>query len=522
MNQSCPSSPGLVSKAYSPDYAKDHILTPPVSPLPRINGATVFGARPGNPFHFRIAASGQKPLSFFAPQLPKGIHLDQKTGVLSGVMDAPDKFSIKVCVSNVLGQSEKIIRIVIGEDLALTPPMGWNSWYCLSESVSQRNISEVAEAFIKTGLAEHGWNYVNIDDCWQGIRGGDHHAIQGNHRFPDMKQMCDDVHALGLKVGIYSTPWISSYAGFIGGSSDTSTGIDEQFTLPPEMRNQQDQLYGRYPSFLDLKLDRVGQYWLCDADAKQWANWGIDFVKYDWKPNDIPTTQRIYEGLRHCGRDIVLSLSNEAPIENAQALSCLANLWRTTWDIQEDWRSVEKIAFSQERWQSYQRPGHWNDMDMLQIGMIGQPNNKNTSFHRTSLTPDEQYSQFSMWSLLSAPLLLSSDLTQIDHFTLSLLTNDEVIEVNQDPLGLPAKKISGKEIWVKPLEDGSLAVGIFNRGDDSEDITVSLSELGLSGNLMVRDLWRQVDLGRHDQFFTLSVSSHGVRLVRVFDEHASI
>lgn len=507
----------VTSEGDRPDnYARDQILTPPFSPMPRINGAKVFGARPNAPFLFHIAASGKKPLAFEAVGLPPGLQLNTN-GSLVGSVKTPCDYHVKLTVKNRIGIAHGELLIKIGENICLTPPMGWNSWYCWSESVSQEHICAMADAFVKSGLADHGWTYVNIDDCWQGQRGGKYLALQGNERFPDMQKMCDYVHGLGLKVGIYSTPWMGSYAGFPGGSCFNMAGDYSAAALPPDQRPQPAQLFGRYPGSINKGLNKVGTCWFCDADARQWGEWGIDYVKYDWHPNDIPTTRRLAEGLRKAGRDIVVSLSNAATFDDAKELSALANLWRTTGDINESWESINRIGFSQDKWQSFTRPGHWNDPDMLQVGMIGNANAANHSAHRTSLTPDEQYAQVSLWSLLSAPLLLSCDLTQMDMFTFNLLSNDEVIEVDQDPKGSVARRLPGAdEVWVKNLQDGTLVVGLFNRGDKERVISANWSALGLTGQYRVRDLWRQKDAGQFTGRFSSSVRPHGVRLIRIF------
>ena len=501
------------------DYAGDRILTPPVKPAPRINGAGIFGARPGSPFLFRVAASGEKPLTFFASGLPKGLQINKTNGVITGSVISPGEHRVKLMVKNRKGTAHGELRIVIGETIVLTPPMGWNSWYCWSESVSQEHICAMADAFNASGLAEHGWTYVNIDDCWQGARGGKFNALQGNERFPDMLKLCDYVHRLGLKVGIYSTPWIGSYAGFPGGSCSNAAGDYLADALPLEERPQPAQLFGHYPGSIKKGLNGVGPFWFCDADARQWGEWGFDYVKYDWHPNDLPTTRRLATGLRAAGRDIVLSLSNAAEFDSILALSPLASSWRTTGDIHESWESINRIGFSQDKWQPLTRPGHWNDPDMLQVGMIGQPNAANHSAHRTGLTPDEQYTQVSLWCLLSAPLLVSCDLRQMDAFTFNLLANDEVIAVDQDSKGAAARKLPGDhEVWAKTMADGSLAVGLFNRGDTAKLVSVDWSALGLSGPHGVRDLWRQKDLGHFTREFSTNVQPHGVVLIRIFTD----
>ncbi len=493
------------------------IRTPKISPQPRINGAKIVGARPGHPFLFKVAASGQKPLDYEARDLPGGLAIDRQTGIISGSVHEPGLFTVKLTVKNQLGVANRELRIKIGDSICLTPPMGWNSWYCHSELISEEAIRETAQAIIAKGLAEHGWTYVNIDDCWQGLRGGPHHAIQPNNRFTDMKGMCDFLHSLGLKAGIYSTPWQGTYAGFIGGSAPNERGDYSGYFLPAAERLQEYQVFGRYPGSLDRKLNHVG-HWFFEQDAIQWAEWGFDYVKVDWMPNDIPTTQRIHTALQKCGRDIILSLSNTAPFENVSGLSQYAHCWRTTGDIRDTWDSISGIGFSQEPWQTFTSPGHWNDPDMLQVGKIGIPNQKNTTFNPTHLTAQEQYSQISLWCLLSAPLLISCDIASLDDFTLALLTNDEVIEVNQDPAGHRARRVAHdgeREIWTKPLEDGSQVIGLFNTCEHAHETKVTWAELGLSGAQRVRDLWRQKDMGTENQALSTYLAPHDVMLIKI-------
>ncbi len=502
------------ARAWTEDRSS-FILTPTPGPAPRINGATVVGGTPGKPFLFRIPTTGTRPIEFRAKGLPEGIVLDRETGILRGTVPAEGTYKVTVHAHNQDGEDERELRIVSGDTLALTPPMGWNSWYCWSESISAEKVRNAAQALVSQGLADHGWTYVNIDDCWQGERGGPLNAIQGNARFEDIKGLCEAVHREGLKVGIYSTPWIGSYAGFVGGSSMSANGRSPELHVAPEDRSQPAQVYGRYPNFHNLNLDRVGEYWLCDEDAKQWSDWGIDFVKYDWKPNDVPTSRRLEEGLRRSGRDMILSLSNDTPFGNAVGISKMANLWRTGGDIHDDWASILRNGFDKTQWIPFAGPGHWNDPDMLQVGMAGVPNNYVRTLKPSRLTPDEQYSHVSLWSLLSAPLLISCDVESMDAFTLNLLTNDEVIAVNQDALGKSAAPVGGnKEIWLKELEDGSYALGVFNLEGGKRRIEVTWDQLGLPAGLwQVRDLWRQKELGEERSGFSTEVESHGVTLV---------
>jgi len=509
----------LISAAASAgESMKAFILTPPVATCPRINGAKIFGVRPGSPFFFLIPVSGSRPMNIRAENLPDGLTLNSENGVISGNILSLEKktYQVRIQASNAIGKADRDLRIVVGDTICLTPPMGWNSWYGCSEGVSAEQVKQVADAFVTSGLREHGWSFINIDDCWQGPRDPKTKALTGNERFPEMKEMCDYVHSLGLKIGIYSSPWTGTYAGFRGGSSDNEDGSDPK-CLPLEKRLQPNQIYGRYPGFKSFNAGHVGKYWFFDRDVKEMAKWGIDYIKVDWKPNDVPTATRMSKDLLDSGRDIILSLSNAAPIQDAPGLSKVSNLWRTGGDIHDSWKSISR-CFDSLAWNEFQRPGHWNDMDMLQVGMRGIPNRFNSEPKMTGLTPDEQYTQMSMWCLQSNPLLLSCYVHLLDEFTLSLLTNDEVIEVNQDPLGNVALRTSQNghvEVWSKKLEDGSFAVGLFNRSDAATDLTVKWVEMGIEGKRNVRDLWRQKDLGTFTDSFTTQVNAHGVVLVKI-------
>ena len=226
----------------------------------------------------------------------------------------------------------------------------------------------------------------------------------------------------------------------------------------------------------------------------------------------------MHDALENCGRDIVYSISNKAPYADAPLWMNLCNCWRTTSDIRDNWESVSSIGFAHDRWLPFTGPGHWADPDMLVVGMVGW----STKLHPTNLTPDEQYTHISLWSLLAAPLLIGCDLAQLDDFTLSLLTNDEVLEVNQDPLGLQAAPVwhnGDKEvIYMKHLEDGSVAVGLFNRGEKAAKMKFSLELLGLRDKQTVRDLWRQTDVAtlKGNETFSTEVAPHGAALLRVY------
>lgn len=461
-------------------------LTPAIPAAPRFNSPSVHGARVGSPVLFRLPVSGERSMRFSARDLPEGLSLDADKGIISGRTMKAGTFAVDVTATNRHGEASGNFILEIGSRLALTPPMGWNSWNCWRHKTTQDLVLRGARAMVNTGLADHGWQYINIDDMWQSDRrGGFHNGIVPNENFPDMMGMCDEIHSLGLKAGIYSTPWGTTYGGKIGSYSNH-----------PEGRH-----------------DGTGhcKYSFVKNDVEDWSDWGFDYLKYDWNPIDISHVREMSEALRDCGRDIVFSLSNGASFNLLQDYVKYANCWRTTGDVIDTWSSVAQTGFALDAWAPWAGPGHWNDADMMVLGWVswGDP-----EIRDWRLTPDEQYTHMSLWCLLSSPLLLGNDLERLDDFTLGLLTNDEIIAVNQDPLGLQARLVfrdsGGGEVWAKPMADGSYAVGLFNRSEETRKVNVRRYALKLEGQWKIRDLWRQQDVGNFDEAYTAEIPSHGV------------
>lgn len=492
--------------------SEKYILTPPVSAKPRINSAGLFGATPGNPFFYTIAATGQKPISFSATNLPKGLSLDTQTGIITGNVNQRGTYKTVLKAKNALGTATKELNIQIGDTIALTPPIGWNGWNSWADQIDKEKVIASADAMVKTGLKDHGWTYINIDDAWQGKRGGPHDALQPNGKFPDIKGMFDYIHSLGLKVGLYSTPYISSYAGYVGASSDFEKGGETHESIIVNRRS----------------FNRIAKNRFEEADAKQMAEWGVDFLKYDWRI-DVNSSERMQKALQQSGRDVVFSLSNNASFEKVTDWVRTSNMYRTGPDIKDSWTSLYLTSFSLDKWSPYTGHGHWADPDMMIVGKVS----IGPVMHDTRLTPDEQYSHVSIFSLLAAPLLIGCPIEQLDAFTLNLLSNDEVIEINQDPLGKAARLIlneNGIEVWQKPLEDGSYAIGLFNTADFGKTpqsyfnwgtekpkaYTLDFDKIGLKGKYRFRDVWRQKDLGSFTQSFKTEIRHHGVVLLRVF------
>lgn len=486
---------GTIPETFQRITEMEFIQTPAASKSPEINAPYIYAARPANPVLITLPISGTRPMKINAGDLPSGLQLDKETGQIHGSVVTAGNYEIQVSAENQFGKDSRKVTLNIGENISPTPPMGWNSWNAFGSNISQNKIKAVADALVKSGLINYGYTYVNIDDGWQGERGGKYNAIMPNEKFPDMKALVDYIHSLGLKAGIYSSPWVWTYAGFPGGSADTQDGK------------------------INTKEKRHGEFSFEQQDVKQYAEWGFDYIKYDWNPNDIESTTRMANALRNSGRDIVFSISNAAPFELASEWVKLTNVWRTTFDIHDSWYSLTSIGFSQNPWQPYAGPGHWNDPDMLIVGKLGWGN----SLHKTRLSPNEQYLHISLWSILAAPMLIGCDMVSIDPFTLNLLANREVIEINQDPAGIQGRRIfSDKtkqiEIWSRPLADGSLAVGLFNLSDKNQKISVSWKDLNIKGKHTVRNLWLQTNIGSFESAFSSQVSDHGVVFIKINKE----
>lgn len=472
--------------AYVPPAGQmPRIAAPTTSPQPAIHGARVTGAIPGRPFLFRIPATGQPPLQFSAKELPAGLALDPATGIISGKIERAGESVVQLTVRGPGGSARSELRIVAGNDaLARTPPMGWNSWNVWGPAVDADKVLQAAEWLERSGLAAHGFQYIVIDDAWSGQRGPDGHIIP-NEKFPDMRALADAVHARGLKLGIYSSPGPKTCEEFAGS-------------------------------------------WQHEAqDAATYAAWGVDFLKYDWcsyeelvgSERTLADLQKPYlvmrDALARVDRDIVYALCQYGYGDVWQwGADVGGNLWRSSGDLLDQWANLESVGFRQAGRERWTRPGEWNDTDMLVVGTLGWGPNLRPS----RLTPNEQVLHLSLWALQAAPLFIGADLSKLDAFTLSLLSNDEVIAVDQDPLGHAAGRVwsdARREIWARPLTDGTMAVGLFNRGLHPAQVTVKWAQLGLQGRQPVRDLWQRKDLDAAQDEFTATVPRHGAVLLKV-------
>lgn len=478
-----------------PETEKPVILTPPPPHKPHINGPKVYGVHPGSPFLYRIPCTGDRPMDFRAENLPAGLALDSQSGIITGTVPAASTNHVTLIAHNSHGEARSEFCIIAGNTLALTPPMGWNSWYIHYNRVSETVMRQAADQMIATGMADYGYQYVNIDDCWMKEHGDAPYrdadgAVLPNAKFPDMKGLADYIHSKGLKAGLYTSPGPWTCGGYTGAWQHEAT------------------------------------------DAQKFAEWGFDFLKYDWCSygsvaggKTLADLQKPYQlmwgDLQKLNRDIVFNLCQYGMGEVWKWGGEVGNSWRTTGDLGLERNSrlpgFYSIGFSNARHAEYAHPGAWNDPDYILIGWVGDAHGMGKG-KKTTLTPNEQYSYMSMWSLMAAPLIFSGDMAKLDAFTLNVLCNAEVIAVDQDPLGHQGKilrKTENEFVLVKDLEDGSKAVGLFNLGEQPAELTLSWSDLGVSGKQHVRDLWRQKDLGKFGKEFHATVQRHGVALVKI-------
>ena len=354
--------------------------------------------------------------------------------------------------------------------LARTPPMGWNSWNHFRAKIDDKTIREVADALVSSGMKDAGYVYLNIDDGWQGKRDANG-VLQPNERFPDMKALADYVHSKGLKLGIYSSPGPRTCAQFEG-----SYGHEQ-------------------------------------LDAKTWAAWGIDYLKYDWcsarrviKAEDMRAAyQKMGEALRATGRPIVYALCQYGEQNVGEwGPKVGGNVWRTTGDIRDTWQSMAQIGFSQNGQEKYAGPGRWNDPDMLEVGNGG-------------MTTEEYRTHMTLWSMLASPLLAGNDVRQMTPEIHEILTKRDVVAVSQDKLGKQGYRVAQQgdtEVWVKPLAGGAHAIALFNKGGEAAKVTADLAAAGLKGKVRLRDLWKGSDAGTAQGQYSVDVPSHGAVLLR--------
>ena len=491
---------------------KDNLFEIEVAPAkpfdqgtPHINGPEIYGASPGRDFLYSMPVRGARPLKFsWFGNIPAGLKLDSETGFITGQATSEGRYQVTLNVENAAGRANKPFEIVIATDqLCLTPLLGWTSWNAFSHVVSEQKVRKTAEKLVDTGLAARGYSYINIDSAWQGQRLKNNQPIPPNENFPDMAGLVSYIHRLGLKAGIYSTPMVHAWGHY-----------PDRIVLPGETG------YPLNPEYFQGYFGGCGSEHYEHIDAAQWAEWKFDYVKYDWPVCDPYHTELMAKELRNTGRDFVLSLTTGCDILHIEAYKKYANMCRSNIDTADTWETILANAFPPEHWEKCTGPGTWFDMDMLALGVMTIASGPKPVPAPNRLSRNEMITHMSLWALFPSPLQISCDLEKLDDFTMSLLANEELLDINQDKLGRCAVCVahnhddegnSETRVYKRELADGSYAAAFINLGNEAAEITFERTGRKFED---VRDVWALKDLDSAKDRIALGVPAHGTRVIR--------
>lgn len=459
---------------------------------PVFHGATITGNYPGTDFLFTVPATGERPITFFSKDLPKGLNLEATTGIIKGKVTEPGEYRVKIIAANAKGRAEEELKIMIGDKLCLTPPMGWNSWNVFTNTLDEKLVMEMADAMVSNGMRDLGYQYINMDDYWHApSRDADGRPLPDPQKFPHgIRWLADYVHSRGLKLGIYSDAGTKTCGKCFGGFQHE------------------------------------------EIDAKTYAEWGIDLLKYDFcfvplkKKEALSRYQKMGDALKGSGRSIVYSICNWGffkPWKWGESVG--GNYWRTTPDIRDTWKatpiwygSFMSILKKQTNLYKYAGPGHWNDPDMMIVGNYGKGKATGNGGHSTGLTDTEYQTHMSLWCMLTAPLLSSNDLRSMNEATKNILLNPEIIAISQDELGEQARRVAKSgSIWVyrKNLKDGSVAIALFNKSKKERKFDWKTTQPYLKGTYTACDVWQHTESEPLKNTLKLTLKPHETMVLRL-------
>lgn len=463
----------------------------PFSGSPKINIASLFGASPNKDVILRIPVTGERPISYEAKGLPEGLSLNG--GIITGRAIKEGDYEVTLVAKNALGTCEKKVTFEIYEGrVLLTPLLGFTTWSAFLDRVTQKYYVDTAKALVRHGISEYGYSYVNLDSGWQYNYGGKFDAIQPNPKFPDIKAMVDEVHSLGLKCGIYSTPMLTAW------------GCPEEYeSIPGCTQGEPDE------RFTDMN-GGIGVIHKEKNNVLQWADWGFDYLKYDWFPTDPVNAELMRQELLSAERDFGFCVT-------VNALSCYNSYWskycnsyRRNVDAQGFWENLLEIYESYNGNENNINKGHFFDLDMLDIG------NSAYSTKPNFMNDDEAVVAYSMRAFLNSPIQISENfIEEINETYLSIYCNEEIIAINQDAKFAPSicvyrRDLNGSKlhIYEKELSDGSFAYALFNLGENDEQTGVSFDT-----KASIRDVWAKEDIASCE-FFALDMPKHTVRILK--------
>ncbi len=471
----------------------------PFSGTPKINLPSAYGASPNKPIILRIPVTGERPIEYFAHDLPEGLSLDG--GIITGKVAREGNYTVTLRAKNALGEDSRTLTIEIHEGaVLLTPLLGFTSWNAFGFEVSARDMEWTAKRMLELGLAEYGYSYINTDSGWQGEYGGEFDAIMPNEKFPDMKGMCQRLHEMGFKCGIYSTPMLNAF-----GCAMTHV------PLPPGCtRGEPD------PRFADER-GGIGTV-RCERNcALQWEAWGFDYLKYDWRPSDPYNAELMRRELVGLSRDFGFCVTVKARPEYHTYWERYCNSYRCSTDSVGNFKNLLEIYSSYFDFIEYTNKGHYYDLDMLDTGKCSLFEKLGfTEEEGFGYTEDEELVLYSMRAFLNSPIQLSCILDELSDFEMAMYCNEEIIAINQDCEYAPSVPImliegEGRKLHAfrKRLEGGEYAIAVFNLGECREDVKIYLDSVA-----SVRDVWAKREMGDM-KLVRLDMPRHTVRIFRV-------
>ena len=465
----------------------------PFEGSPRINLCDVFGASPGKPIILRIPVTGKRPITYGAENLPDGLVLEN--GIITGKINLEGKYAVTLTAENTLGKTKKQVTFEIYPGkILLSPLMGFTSWNAYGVNVSQEKMLASAKKMVKLGISEYGYSYVNTDSGWQGQYGGEFDAVQPNKKFPDIKGMCDEIHAMGLKCGIYSSPMKVCWPYY-----------EEPNSLLGCTCGEPDILFGAMNGGIGKIRKEMN-------NANQWANWGFDYLKYDWYSTDPYNAELMRVALQTQKRDFGFCVTVLASPDYHRYWETYCNSYRCNDDAHGTWDNLLLVYNSFHSFASYISKGHFFDLDMLDIGTCECPEGQ------FQLTEDEKIVSFSLRAMLNSPIQISSKLEYASEFELSIYCNEEVIAINQDSGFCTPQRLKNNDnydtllhIYKKNLANGDTAYAAFNLSEKEQNVQIKLDK-----NSSVRDLWAKENLGTMESI-AIQMQPHTARIFRVSD-----
>ncbi len=462
----------------------------PFEGAPKITVPSVYGASPDKPVIWRISVLGERPMRITAEGLPAGLTLEGNT--VTG-KTAAGEYSVTLTAENAHGTDTKTVKMMIKPGgLGQTPLLGFCTWNAFDRNVTQADVEATADTLISSGLAEYGYSYVNIDSGWQHEQTEDDGTIMPNPKFPDMKALTDKLHAMGLKCGIYSTPMLNA------------------FGCPKEYKSIPGCTRGETDPFGALIMGGVGTEHCEAVNARRWAEWGFDYLKYDWTPSEPFNTEPMRKALEDTDRDFMMCVTASAGIDFSAYWNTYINSWRDNHDTNDSYRSVLSRFDSIDKWRGNTRRGHFYDLDMLAVGPMAM--NGGVS----GLTENEEQMAYTVNAFFPSPIQLSCHLDKISDFERDLFSNEEIIAINQDALAdypLLTHIFNNAEqnvkVYERKLEDGGKAYAIFNFGETS-----ACHPIHLDGYYHIRDVWSKQSRGINCAF-TYNIPEHSAAVFRI-------